>query len=79
MCQELGRAERAGRFGGAQRGVGFDVPELELDDSLLVRELRALRWADVDFVGERILVRKGVTRNPPRPIAPRTGFRCVGI
>ncbi len=25
-------------------------------------ELRALRWADVDFAGERILVRKGVTR-----------------
>jgi integrase len=29
---------------------------------LRMGELRALRWADVDFAGERILVRKGVTR-----------------
>jgi len=29
---------------------------------LRMGELRALRWADVDFTGERILVRKGVTR-----------------
>ncbi|MCA1678833.1 MAG: tyrosine-type recombinase/integrase, partial [Actinobacteria bacterium] len=29
---------------------------------LRMGELRALRWADIDFAGERILVRKGVTR-----------------
>jgi integrase len=29
---------------------------------LRMGELRALRWADVDFAGERILVRKDVTR-----------------
>jgi len=29
---------------------------------LRMGELRALRWVDVDFAGERILVRKGVTR-----------------
>jgi integrase len=29
---------------------------------LRMGELRALRWSDVDFAGERILVRKGVTR-----------------
>ena len=29
---------------------------------LRLGELRALRWDDVDFAGERILVRKGVTR-----------------
>ncbi len=29
---------------------------------LRMGELRALRWTDVDFAGERILVRKGVTR-----------------
>jgi integrase len=29
---------------------------------LRMGELRALRWADVDFAGERVLVRKGVTR-----------------
>jgi integrase len=29
---------------------------------LRMGELRALRWGDVDFAGERILVRKGVTR-----------------
>ncbi|MDP9260474.1 MAG: tyrosine-type recombinase/integrase, partial [Actinomycetota bacterium] len=28
---------------------------------LRMGELRALRWAHVDFAGERILVRKGVT------------------
>ena len=29
---------------------------------LRLGELRALRWADLDFAGERIVVRKGVTR-----------------
>jgi integrase len=29
---------------------------------LRMGELRGLRWADIDFVGQRIMVRKGVTR-----------------
>ncbi len=52
--EAVARAARDGQDGAVFLTAAFS--------GLRLGELRALRWGDVDFVGERILVRKGVTR-----------------